>query len=416
MPEPTFDIVVFGATGFTGRLVAVYLAQHAPKEVRLAVAGRSEAKLRAVAAELQRLAPGRTIGRILANSTDRASLDAMVAQTRVVATTVGPYLRYGAALVDAVVDAGKDYCDLTGEVPFMRASIDRCHAKAQETGARIVHTCGYDSIPSDLGALMVQQEMTRRGAPAHTLRMYVGPTRGGVSGGTVASMFEIAESLRGDKAARRQFADPYSLNPAQAPRGPKDWDPRSVELEPTLDQWTSPFFMGPVNTRVVRRTHALLGTPWGQEFSYQEYIAHGRGLKARVRATALLVGMGAVLGMAASPRLAPLLRSQVPKPGEGPSEEAQNNGFFRHGIVAEGPGGVRVLGRVIGNKDPGYGGTAIMMGEAALCLALDRDATPSIAGVLTPATALGVPLIERLRAAGMTFTVEDWPTDGPPRI
>lgn len=413
MPAPAYDIVLYGATGFTGRLVATYLMENAPQSVRLAIAGRSDAKLRALAADLQRRFPERSLGRILADSGDRESLDALVAQTRVVATTVGPYLRYGANLVDAVVDAGKDYCDLTGEVPFMRQTIDRCHGRAQETGARIVHTCGYDSIPSDLGTLLVQEEMAARGAPATRIRMFVGPSKGGASGGTIASMFEIAASLREDKAARKQMADPYSLNPAQAPRGPKDWDPRSVDFVPELGQWASPFFMGPVNTRVVRRTHALLGTPWGTDFSYQEYIAHGPGWKGRLRATGLLVGLGAVLGMAASARLAPLLAKVLPKPGEGPDEQARETGFFRHAFLAEGPSG-RLLGRVIGNKDPGYAGTAIMMGEAALCLALDREQTPDLAGVLTPATALGMPLVERLRAAGMTLSVEAW--EGTPRI
>jgi short subunit dehydrogenase-like uncharacterized protein len=295
----------------------------------------------------------------------------------------------------------------------MRQTIDRCHGRAQESGARIVHTCGYDSIPSDLGTLLVQQEMVARGGAATRIRMFVGPSRGGASGGTIASMFEIAESLRDDPAARREMANPYSLNPAQAPRGPKDWDPRRVESVPELGQWSSPFFMGPVNTRVVRRTHALLGTPWGQGFSYQEYIAHGPGLKGRLRATGLLLGMGLVLGMAASATLAPLLRARLPKPGEGPDEHARENGFFRHAFLAEGPSG-RLLGRVVGHKDPGYAGTAIMMGESALCLALDREHTPAIAGVLTPATALGFPLIDRLRAAGMRFEVEPW--EGTPKI
>ena len=411
---PEFDLILFGATGFTGRLTAHYLAGAAPKGLRWAISGRNAAKLGAVAEQIAAAHDGLQVPRVVADSADPASLEALAGRTGVVATTVGPYLKYGLPLVEACAAAGVDYCDLTGEVPFIRQSIDACGDAASASGARIVHCCGYDSIPSDLGVWMVQQEMIRRGGPATSVVTYVGPSRGGASGGTIHSGL-AAMSLAGeDKAVRKMMVDPYSLDPADSPRGPKDYDPRSARYEPSIEQWTAPFFMGPINTRVVRRSHALLGHPWGADFSYQELMAVGGGLKGRFRANVVTAGMGAAVVAGGTPTLRKMVTPMLPAPGEGPSEEARENGFFRHMLVAEGDQG-RVLGRVIGHKDPGYAGTAIMLGEAALCLALDRERCPNRAGVLTPATAMGDALIERLRAAGMTWAVEDWPTEGVPR-
>ena len=414
MPERDLDLVLYGATSFTGRLVADYLSTSGPPDLRWAIAGRSRAKLTAIQAELSAAAPDREVELIVADSGDSESLAAMVSRARVVCSTVGPYLTYGLPLVEQCVEQGVGYCDLTGEVPFMRQSIDRFHERAAETGARIVHACGYDSIPGDLGAWMVQQAMTERGQPATRVVTYVGPSKGGASGGTIASGIESLKLAGADPAVRRMAADPYSLDPEGSPKGPRDWDPRGPAHAAEIDQWTAPFLMGFINTRVVRRSHALLGHPWSTDFSYQEVMAVGAGLKGRARATAVSVAMGAAFGALTRPSLRGLIEKRLPQPGEGPDEETRESGYFRHLIVAEGPGG-RLLGRVIGTKDPGYGGTAIMLGEAALCLAFDGDQTPDRAGVLTPATALAGPLLERLRAAGMTWSVEDWPDDGVPR-
>ena len=414
MPERDLDLVLFGATGFTGRLVADYLMVSGPPDLRWAIAGRSADKLEAIRTELLALAPDRDVEVIVADSGDPDSLAAMVSRARVVCTTVGPYLKYGLPLVEQCVAQGVAYCDLTGEVPFMRQSIDRFHERATETGARIVHACGYDSIPSDLGAWMVQQAMIERGAPATRVVTYVGPSKGGASGGTVASGIESVKLATADRDVRRMMANPYSLDPEGSPKGPKDWDPLAPALSAELGQWTAPFFMAPINTRVVRRSHALLGHPWSTDFSYQEVMSVGSGLKGRARATAITGVMGALFGALSRPALRGVLEKRLPQPGEGPDEQTRETGYFRHLVVAEGPSG-RLFGRVIGQKDPGYGGTAIMLGEAALCLAFDLDQTPDRAGVLTPATALAGPLINRLRAAGMTWSVEDWPASGTPR-
>lgn len=407
-----FDLVLYGATGFTGRLVADYLAAAAPGDLRWAIAGRNAEKLAGVQRELA--ADGAEVPVLVADSGDPESIAALVAQARVVCTTVGPYLKYGMPMVEACAEAGVHYCDLTGEVPFMRRSIDAVHARAQETGARIVHACGYDSIPSDLGAWMLQQAFLAEGAPATRIVTYVGPSKGGASGGTVASGIESMKLAAADRDARRMMADPYSLDPAGSPRGPDERDPAAPAYAEDVQQWTAPFFMGPINTRVVRRTHALLGHPWGEGFAYQEVMAVGAGLKGRARATAITAAMGAALVALSKEGLRKVVAPRLPQPGEGPDEQTRETGYFRHLLVGTGPSG-RKLGRVIGQKDPGYGGTAIMLGEAALCLALDDATTPDVAGVLTPATALQQPLIDRLRAAGMTWAVEDWPTEGAPR-
>ncbi len=220
MTERDLDLVLYGATGFTGRLVADYLSAAGPADLRWAIAGRSADKLAAIQAELAAAAPDRSVEVILADSGDPQSLAAMVSRARVVCTTVGPYLRYGLPLVEQCVEQGVGYCDLTGEVPFMRQSIDRFHERASETGARIVHACGYDSIPSDLGAWMVQQAMAERGGAATRVVTYVGPSKGGASGGTVASGIESVKLAGADRDVRRMMADPYSLDPSGSPRGP----------------------------------------------------------------------------------------------------------------------------------------------------------------------------------------------------
>jgi short subunit dehydrogenase-like uncharacterized protein len=409
-----FDIILFGATGFTGQLVAAHLASRGPVGLRWALAGRSLPRLEGVRESLQALHPGLDLPLIQADSADDESLARMVARTRVVCTTVGPYLHHGLPLVRACAEAGVACCDLTGEVPFIRQSIDRAHDIARASGARIVHCCGYDSIPSDLGTLMVQAAMVERGGPATRVRTYVGPSRGGASGGTVASGLAAMELATADRAVRRMMADPYGLDPAGTPRGPEDRDPTTPAFLADIQQWSTPFLMGSINTRVVRRSHALLGQPWGTDFSYQERMAVGGGLAGRLRATAITAGLGALMVAAGQPRLRGLLASRLPQPGDGPDEDKRESGFFRHLLVAEGPSG-RLVGRVIGHKDPGYAATAIMLGQSALCLAFDQDESPDCAGVLTPATALGPALLRRLRDEGMTWSVEDWPEGAVPR-
>lgn len=405
-----FDVALFGATGFTGRLVAEYLLAHGPRDLRWALVGRSREKLEAVRAELAERAPGAAALPIeVADATDRPALDRVARDSRVICTTVGPYARYGEALVAACAEAGTHYCDLTGEVQFIRRMIDRHHERAKETGARIVHCCGYDSIPSDLGCLMVAEALVERGARPTSVRLLAGESKGGVSGGTVASLMNVLDEAREDPEIRKVLGRPYGLDPDPRFRGPDGADQAGVRYDRDLELWTGPFVMAAINTRVVRRSHALRGRPYGEDFGYAEAMSTGRGARGLGRALALAGGLGGFLAAAQVKPLRALVERRLPRPGEGPDEASREAGFFVSRLVGHGvrPDGetVTVRGEVRGTKDPGYGETAKMLGESALCLALDEARLPPGGGDLTPATAMGEVLIERLRAAGMTFQV-----------
>lgn len=398
-----FDIVLFGATGFTGRLVAEYLAEHyGDSGVRIALAGRNRGKLEEVRRGLPKVANGWPI--LIADSHDRASLDAVAKDASVVCTTVGPYAKYGAELVAACVARGTDYCDLTGETQFVRRMIDQHHAAAKKTGARIVHCCGFDSIPSDLGTLMMQHASQERfRAPLQKLTYFAGETKGGFSGGTVASMLNLFEEIQRDKSVLKILGNPYALNPEGERKGPDGSDQKGVRFDRDLGQWTAPFVMAAINTRVVRRSNAILGYPWGKDFRYAEVMSTGKGPRGLARATAITSFLGGFMGAAAIDPIRKLLASRVlPKPGEGPSKQARDQGFFVTRFVGKTADGRELRGRVAGTSDPGYGETAKMLAESALCLALGG---PSDGGVRTPASTMGMLLVERLRQAGMTFEV-----------
>ena len=412
MSERAFDVVVWGATGFTGKLVAEYLAEHqnAGSPVRWALGGRSREKLEAVRRELAARWPATAeLPLILADAKDRASLRALAAQTRVVCTTVGPYLQHGSELVAACVEEGTDYTDLTGESPFIRRMIAEHHEEARRTGARIVHCCGFDSIPSDLGAqMMVEYLRERHGRATARVRAVFGPMRGGFSGGTVSSILTMVEEGQRDPSVRRSLGDPYALDPPGAPRGPASPDQHKPVYDEDLGTWTAPFFMAPINTRVVRRSNAVLDHAYGAGFVYHENMATGRGPVGLATATAITAGTVAFLGALVAPPVRHLLQKRVlPSPGEGPSRDAIARGFFKVRLVAESEGAppVVVRGLVAGQRDPGYGETAKMIAESSLCLAFDRDRLTSKGGILTPASAMGKVLRERLVRAGMTFTV-----------
>jgi short subunit dehydrogenase-like uncharacterized protein len=400
--ERDLDVVVYGATGFVGRLTAEHLAAHAPQGVRVGLGGRSRPKLEALRDELGSRAAGWPL--LVADSQDRAALDELAARTTVVATTVGPYRRYGLPLAEACAAAGTHYADLTGEVLFLRELIDRCDAPARASGARIVPTCGFDSIPSDLGVWLLHEAA---GAPLRTATLVVTGAKGGASGGTIASMKGMVDEARSDGRARKLLLDPYSLSPDRAAEpdlGPQR-DGFAPEHDEALGGWVAPFVMGSVNTRVVRRSNALLGHAYGRELRYREVVRTGRGIKGRAAATAMTAGLGAAVAGFAFPVSRFVLDRVLPKPGEGPSEEARRNGFFRIEVHGETEDGRHVQVRVAAQGDPGYAATAVMLGEAALCLALDDGRLPEAAGVLTPATAMGGALVDRLRAAGQTYEV-----------
>lgn len=429
------DLVLWGATGFTGRLVALYLVERihqGDEPVAWALAGRDRGRLETLRAELAEVDPAAgDLPLLVGDSLDGGSLDPIVRRARVVATTVGPYSRYGTPLVEACAGAGTDYCDLSGEVHWMRQTVDRFHEPARRSGARIVHGCGFDSIPSDLGTLLLHRHLEARGSGLHRARLRVRRMRGKASGGTVASMFEIVEQARRDRDVRRVLLDPYALNPPgdrpPLPGGPDRNEGRSPSLDQDRGVWTAPFLMAMINTRVVRRTNALLGFPYGRGFRYDERVDTGRGLRGRLRARTVATALGAFTAAAALPPTARLLRRfLLPDPGEGPSAEERERGSFRLTIFGEGrapagssgeadgaeapPSRIESRVTVTADRDPGYGATARMLGESALCLLeawRGREPLRRDGGVLTPASALGLPLVERLRAAGVLFEVED---------
>ena len=409
--ERELDVVVFGATGFAGKLVAEYLAQHAPEGVRVGLAGRSQDRLEQVRAGLGAAAAKWPL--IVADSADPASLAALAGSARVVVTTVGPYRPRGLPLVAACAEAGTDYIDLSGEVLFQRDSIDRYHAVAERTGARIVHGCGFDSIPSDLGVHLLRETVRADGdgggGDLEDTTLVVTRLRGGFSGGTLSSIIEQLDEVRADPQLRRAAADPYALSPDRAaePDLGRQRDLARVQRDAGLDIWTGPFLMASINTRVVRRSNALLDWAYGRKFRYREVSGYGTGRAGAVRAAAATTAMGALAAGLTCPRTRRLLVGRVlPGPGQGPSEQTRRNGRFRIEIHTRTSAGRHYRARVAAQGDPGYQATSVMMGESALALVLDRDRLPGRAGVLTPATALGTVLTGRLRAAGMTFEAE----------
>lgn len=405
-----FDIVLWGASGFTGRLVAEYLVAHGPKDLRWALAGRNREKLEGIRQDLGVNSDSLPI--LIGDSGDQESLLALAAETRVVCSTVGPYMKYGSGLVAACVESKTHYCDLTGETPWIRQMIDQHHEKAKSEGTRIVHCCGFDSIPTDMGVFMLGEEFLQRGLRLHEIKAYVGETRGGVSGGTIASMIGILEEAKNPEH-RRVLGNPYGLNPKGETKGPDKSDQMSVAFNNDLKQWTAPFVMAAINTRIARRSLALRGHPYGEGFRYSEAMSMGRGSKGWLRASFATFGLGAFVVSLKLPLINRVVHKLLPKPGEGPSREERENGFFVMRLIGKGQdkdGKEQLLyGRVEGKQDPGYGETAKMLSESALCLAFDDKEGCLQGGVLTPSTAMGTSLLERLRRAGMVFEVREQP-------
>jgi short subunit dehydrogenase-like uncharacterized protein len=406
-----FDVVVWGATGFTGRLVAEHLLRRSGEEsFRWALGGRSRERLEQVREDIARETgrDTRDLPLVLGDSDDEASLASLAQRTRVVCTTVGPYAKYGSKLVAACVEAGTHYCDLTGEVQWIRRMIDRHHDDATTKGARIVFTCGFDCIPSDLGAWFIQdQAIARNGVPCSHVKYRVEDFSGGASGGTIASMLYMMEEAEHDPEVRRVMAQPYAINPKDQRTGPDAKERVSPWHDPDFGQWCAPFVMAAINTKVVRRTNALLGYPYGKDFRYDEGILTGTGPLGLAKAAG--VGAGMTFGMGAM-AIGPLRRAisgRLPQPGEGPDRETREAGHFDIRLLGLHPSDPsrNLAGRVTGDRDPGYGSTSKMLGESALCLALDALESPG--GCSTPAAAMGGTLLARLEAhAGVQFRLE----------
>ncbi|WP_300557085.1 saccharopine dehydrogenase NADP-binding domain-containing protein [Maricaulis sp.] len=389
MNTRTYDVVVFGATGFTGRLVAEYLAAEYGSDVRWAMAGRSADKLAAVRDEIG--APADT-PLVVADSADPASLKAMAEATAAVVTTVGPYQLYGEPLIQACVEAGTDYVDLCGEPAWMYDIIRNYDAPAKASGARIVLSCGFDSIPFDLGVYFLQQHaIATSGAPLSRVKGRVRKMKGTFSGGTAASFAETMARAAKEPDVINRLRDPFSLVPDFD--GPKQPSGMKVIFEEDLNTWSAPFIMASINTKNVHRSNALLGHRYGEDFVYDEMFATGPGENGEQFAKLIANDKS----MAENP----------PKPGEGPSKEERETGFYDAMFTGVTEDGTRLTAGVAGDKDPGYGSTSKMIAESALCLVknVGRDETPG--GVYTPAPAMGEALIGRLQEhAGLTFQIE----------
>ena len=403
-----FHLIVWGATGFTGKLVVEYLLARygVNQDLCWAVAGRSSSKLEALKVELGDAAGELPV--LTADSHDRPSLDALVSQARAVISTVGPYAVYGSELVAACVEEGTHYCDLAGEVQWMRKMIDQHEPAARKSGARIVHACGFDSIPSDIGVYYLQREAMRRfGKPCSSVKMRVRAIKGGASGGTVASMMNAMQEGQADRGVARILVHPYSLNPEDARSGPDQRDQTGPVHDKDLDAWTAPFVMAAINTKVVRRSNAMMQFAYGRDFSYQEAMFTGPGIAGYLKAMQLTLGLGGViLAGSVSVLRSAMANYLLPKPGEGPGKKKREEGFYKLIFLGETDQGQSITVEVRGDRDPGYGSTSKIIGEAGVCLALDE--LPVEGGFWTPASAMGDALLQRLPAsAGLTFSVAE---------
>ena len=399
------DLVVFGATGFTGRLVAENLQRLHEPGLRWALAGRDAARLAQVrdAIGAPPDLPLRT-----ADAGDAAALAALVREARVVITTVGPYQKHGEALVAACAEAGTDYVDLCGEPLWMHTMIPRLQGPAQASGARIVFSCGFDSIPFDLGVVFLQQAMHERfGAFAQEVRARVTVMKGTLSGGTAASALATFAQIDREPALARTMADPFALTPGF--RGPAQPDIDAATHDDWSGAWCGPFVMAAINTKNVHRTHALRGHPWGTGFRYDERLQTGSGRAGELAAKALARQakvQNALLGFGPTRKL--VGRFALPQPGQGPGPRARETGRFEIVLTGATADGRRLRARVRGDRDPGYGSTSRMITEAALCLLRDVDRRATPGGVWTAGAALGLALVRRRAArAGETFETND---------
>ncbi|WP_088889496.1 saccharopine dehydrogenase family protein [Leptolyngbya ohadii] len=402
--DRSYDVVLYGASGFVGKQTVEYFARSVdPQQVRWAIAGRSRQKLEAVREEV-----GVTVDVLIADSQDQQAIDAIVSQTRVLLTTAGPFALYGNALVDACVRFQTHYVDITGETPWVKRLIDRYQAQAAAAGTRIIPCCGFDSVPSDLGAYLVVRAMQQEwGVSAQQVKAYF-QAAGGLNGGTLASAFNLYDSRE-----TAQMNNPFLLNPSPAPSQAQiehNQDPQAPVFDSDLNTWVAPFFMAPVNTRIVRRSSALYAQwqqPYGANFSYQEYLKFEEPL-AWLKATGTTAGLALLTGILQQPQVRSLVQPILPSPGSGPSEQTMNEGWFSCELIGTAEDGRKVRGRLRDQGDPGNRATVKFLCESALGLALQTDRLPggqSRGGILTPATGLGDVLAERLRRAGMTVEV-----------
>ncbi len=402
---PAFDLIVFGATSFVGQIITRYLFDQygVDATVKWAIAGRSESKLLALRTTLG--GSGETLPIRVADAQSVDSLKDLCTQTRVVISTVGPYALYGEPLVEACAETGTDYCDLTGEAHWIKRMIGRYETLAQQTGARIVHCCGYDSIPSDMGVYFLQQQAIRHfGQYCSTVHMRVKAARGGASGGTIASMLNLVNEASTDAELRKELANPYSICPPVEYVRPKQMPVMAVAYDDDANAWIAPFVMAAINERVVQRSNALLH--YHENFRYNEALLTGKGPLGYLGSAAMTAAIGGFMLAAAVSPLQRVIKRFLPKPGEGPSPEAQRNGYFVHDVYGHTDSGDTLTVRVSGDRDPGYGSTAKMISQAGVALAQAIGKMDKPGGFYTPAAMFGAELIQRLQDfSGLKFEV-----------
>ena len=414
MKNIEYDLVIMGATGFTGKLVVEYLIENyggENEEFTWAIAGRDINKLERLKSSFKYIdSNSNKIPRLVVDSHDTNSLDKMTSISRLVISTVGPYLKFGEALVESCVKNGTHYCDLTGEVPFIRRSIDAFDIKAKKNNCRIVHSCGFDSVPSDIGVLLLQMDSLKRfDKPCDEVNLYVRSIRGGLSGGTIDSMISIFKYMGSNPGHRKLLKSPFSLNPRESLKN-NTWQPilKSVKWDDDIQRWLCPFIMAGFNSRIVMRTNAITDYRYGIDFKYSEVSSYKKGLSGFLKAVVMFIGLVLIqISLKVRPLLWFLRKFFLPSPGEGPSKEIRDNGFFKLDIIGSMDNIKKIRFTVTGEGDPGYSATAKMITESALSILLNQDRIPKVSGVLTPAAGIGVVLAERLNDKGFNFSINE---------
>ena len=397
-----FDVIIWGASGFTGKLVVEYLygVYSSNRDLKWAIAGRDFSKLELIRSEVA----DSKVPIIVADINDMASLNNMTKKTKVICTTVGPYAKFGSNLVSSCVENQTHYCDLAGEVQWIRKMIDSHHEKAKANGTKIVNSCGFDSIPSDLGVYFIQKNtMKIFKQRAKHIKMRVAGVKGGISGGTYASLSNVNKEAFNDKEIFKVVINPYGLNPLGGPKGLDKYDLRKIIYDKASKSWIGPFVMAAINTKIVRRSNALSGYLYGKDFMYDEATLSGKGLKGRIKAYMSVIPLALLMSAKPGSFLKRIIDSVLPKPGQGPDKKNREQGFYNLRFYIKLEDESNAFAKVIGDMDPGYGSTSKMIGETAVCLA--KDILPSSSGVLTPSIAMGDAILNRLQKnAGLTFS------------
>ena len=392
------DLIIWGATGFTGQLVSEYInKKYSNTALKWGIAGRNKEKASVIAERLN-IAKDRIF---IADCNDLESLIKLTSKTIVICTTVGPYAKLGTNLIEACIKTNTNYCDITGETQWIRKMIDKYHSKAKENKIKIINSCGFDSIPSDMGVFYSQKSLFEKtGKYANKINMRVAGAKGGISGGTYNSLSNVLEEARVDKEVRKTLTNPYGLNPIGKQNGPDKTDLQTVIFDKISNSWIAPFVMAGINTKIVRRSHALIDFKYGSDFSYDEATLSGKGVLGQVKGYLSLIPIFLATRKKGS-FIKNIVDYVLPKSGEGPSEKTRISGYYNLRFYLTQQNKI-YLSKVIGDMDPGYGSTSKMLAESAVCLALDK--TPETYGILTPSVALGEPLLKRLQEnAGLTF-------------